>query len=57
MLTSGEEAAGGNVGGLEEDGGADMTGSKYGFNLSTVTVQGLPLRDKINVFFPLCRTI
>ena len=36
--------------------GADITGEKKGFNLSTETVQGLFARSKVNVFSLLSRT-
>ena len=48
------------TGGLVEEGragtGADITGKKHGFNLSTETVQGLPPRTNTNVFSFFCRT-
>ena len=44
------------VGELEEkEGGADMTGGKYGLSLSTVTVQGFWFLKSTNVFSLLSR--
>ena len=36
--------------------GADMTGGKQGFSLSTETVQGLPERESTKVLLDLSRT-
>ena len=40
-----------------EETGADTTGEKQGFNLSTETVQGLPARTNTNVLSFLSRTL
>ena len=58
----GDDTAGGEGPdrGLEGTGefvGADISGGKKGFNLSTETVQGFPDLTKTNVFSPLSRTL
>ena len=58
----GDDTAGGEGRDQELEGegefvGADISGGKKGFNLSTETVQGFPDLTKTNVLSPLSRTL
>ena len=49
------DGEGGELDSVED--GADITGKKYGFSLSTETVHGFPARNKVNVFSVRSRTL